>query len=63
MIMNQITNIIDLKLLVINLKDDDSRRKLARKELEKFPVNYSFVEAINGRDQNLSVAVYPVSNL
>ena len=53
------TNINDLKLLVINLKDDDSRRELAKKELEKFPVNYSFVEAINGRDQNLSVAVYP----
>jgi len=63
MILNQMTNINDLKLLVINLKDDDSRRELAKKELEKFPVNYSFVEAINGRDQNLSVAVYPVSNL
>jgi len=59
MILNQMTNINDLKLLVINLKDDDSRRELAKKELEKFPVNYSFVEAINGRDQNLSVAVYP----
>jgi len=59
MILNQMTNINDLKILVINLKDDDSRRELAKKELEKFPVNYSFLEAINGRDQNISVAVYP----
>ena len=53
------TNINDLKLLVINLKDDHSRRDLAKKELEGFPVDYSFVEAINGRDFDITRAVYP----
>jgi len=40
-------NIDDLKVLVINLKDDHSRRELAKKELEGTSINYSFIEAIN----------------
>jgi len=52
-------NIDDLKVLVINLKDDHSRRELAKKELEGTSINYSFIEAINGRDFDINRAIYP----
>ena len=48
-----------LKFLVINLKDDYVRKALAKSELENFSFDYIFVDAINGKDFNISKEIYP----